>query len=918
MNEMKQKLIVVVMFLLVGLGTTFAQPGFLNGKIIDKKTGEELVGAAIVVDGTAIGSITDFNGEYKMPPLEAGTYKIRVQYISYDPQVFEAVVIKGGEETVLNIQLSSATMNLKEVQVNARVNRESENILLLQQRKAVLAHQSIGAQEISRKGISDAEGAVAKVSGVSKQEGEKNVFVRGLGDRYNATTLNGFPIPSEDPEYKNISLDFFSSDLIKVIGVDKVFGAQSAGDVAGAQINISSKELVGDGDLKLSISGKANTQSISEQGFMVADGVNNFGLGVNTKSPSSSTSEVSYSFGNSLDAESQDLQVGKGLGISGGKSFDFNNNKLRFYFVGGLSQDFNFYDGTTRKTTTSGIISSEFNTKKYNREYSHIGMANVNLQLVKTNLAYNGLLIHTTEQTVRDDWGYDSDKFQSTDDYDNKGLKIRQQVYLNTLLVNQLLVNHKFNNRIMADAGVAYNSVVGNEPDRRVNNLYVSDEVDDDYYLTCLKGSGNQHRYFGKLEESDLNGNLKLTYKITDDEDNISDVELGYKGRFLSDEYNSNSWDNSYYNSNSIKMNELSLDDLFNNENFLAGDFKNEEYSISQYKVDKKIHSVYAIGNYQFGQDLFLNIGLRADKVDVEINYDVNDGAKEGSNSIDELYILPSLNVKYNVNDKHALRLGASKTYTLPQSKEIAPLLYEGAQWSTQGNQYVVPSTDYNVDLKWELYLTGGELISATAFGKIIQDPISRVEISSAGGFLSYANIAENATVYGLEFEARKNVFSTVNDASGNSNKLAAGVNLSYIYTHADLYESAEGVALNFTYSESELEGAAPIIANADLTYNFRNEKKEFVASIVGNYISERIYSVGVGSYEDVMNSSVFTVDFVSSYKVNKHVGISLKAKNLTDPKYNLTRKASTGSSDVVLSEYQKGISLSLGLSYKF
>ena len=65
------------------------------------------------------------------------------------------------------------------------------------------------------------------MAGVSKQEGVKNVFVRGLGDRYNATTFNGFPIPSEDPEYKNISLDFFSTDIIQTVGVNKAFNAEA-------------------------------------------------------------------------------------------------------------------------------------------------------------------------------------------------------------------------------------------------------------------------------------------------------------------------------------------------------------------------------------------------------------------------------------------------------------------------------------------------------------------------------------------------------------------------------------------------------------------------------------------------------------------------------------------------------------------
>ena len=92
-----------------------------------------------------------------------------------------------------------------------------------------------------------------KFRGISKQEGVKNVFVRGLGDRYNLTTLNRFPIPSEDPEYKNIALDFFSTDIIQSVDVNKTFGGTMASDVAGAGINISSKELVGRSELSFGV-----------------------------------------------------------------------------------------------------------------------------------------------------------------------------------------------------------------------------------------------------------------------------------------------------------------------------------------------------------------------------------------------------------------------------------------------------------------------------------------------------------------------------------------------------------------------------------------------------------------------------------------------------------------------------------------
>ncbi len=917
MDQMRQKLFVVLLMLFVSLGTTIAQQGFLKGKITDKKTGEELVGAAVVVDGTTIGTITDFMGDYTMPPLEAGTYTIRVQYISYDPQVFNNIVIKAGHETALNVQLNYATMDIEEVQVKAKANRESENMLLMDQKKAVVATQAIGAQELSRKGVSDAEGAVTKVSGISKQEGVKNVFVRGLGDRFNSTTLNGFPVPSEDPEYKNISLDFFESDIIKSVDVKKVFNGGMNGDVGGAQININSKELVGDSEFNIDLSTSINSETYDKD-FFVTDGVNSLGFAQNTNSPKSG---ATYAFKNSLDPASQSSQIGKGIGLSGGKRFEIgkNNNPLSLYLIGKYSNDFDYRKGVTRQTTTNGTVYRDQNTEEYTKTWLHFATANVNYTFKKYNLSYNFLSIHTAKQELRDDFGKDGNPFNNNEENDNFGLVRRQQNNDNLLLVNQLLINRNFSSRISAEAGVAYNYINGKEPDRRVNYLtYLGGDM-----LEPLRGTGNQHRYFGDLKEKDINAIAKVNYKLTDDNEDISSIEFGYRGRFLKDDYIASSWDNSWLKQDMpvLSLENLSLDEIFNQEGLAAGNFSNNNYKTYQYTVDKTIHILYAEFNYQFSDKLILNLGLKADDVHIGLDYDLDlsDQNPAKSNAIDELFVLPSLNLKYSLNQKHAIRLGASKTYTLPQSKEISPMLYEGSQWSSQGNVGIVPSTNYNVDIKWDFYLTSGELISATAFVKLIEDPISKVEIPAANGYQSYANIAKEATIGGVEIEIRKKLLTLGADLQ---NKLTTGINFSYIKTGINLSEKSGNLPLEFTNDKSELEGASPILINADLSYRYIKNDFEINSALVMNYFSDRIYSIGVGGdygYNDVEENGLATLDFVSSFKLKKHWKLGVKAKNLLDPEFKLTRKPSNADSDpVVLKSFEKGISLSLGLTYQF
>lgn len=891
---------------------SFAQKGALKGLVTDQKTKEPLVGATIMLEGTTKGIITDFDGIYELKNIDPGTYTVRCSFISYETKSFPNIVVKAGQTVELNVALGESTVEIGDVKVVAKANRESESMLLVEQKNAVLATQAIGAQEISRKGASDAESAVTKVSGISKQEGVKNVFVRGLGDRYNFTTLNGFPITSEDPEYKNISLDFFSSDIIKAIGVKKVFNSSSTGDVGGAVIDISSKELMGDKEFNLDVSSKVNSRSVTAD-FLVPSGVSALGFGENTSSPSR---QDSYDFKNSLDPSSQNFQMGKSFGLSGGKRLDINNNPLSFYVIGNFSNDFKYSDGVTRETITNGTVFRDQNTKEYARESSHLGMANVNYQFNKNTLSYNLLVIHTAKEGLRKDYGLNTEVFQEA--VDNAGLVLRQQNNINTLLVNQLDFKKEINKQLSANIGVAYNLTNGKEPDRRVN--YFTYEGNN--MISPLRGSGRQHRYFSELKENDLNAIAKVTYKFSDDPDNKTSIDIGYKGRFLHDDFTSNAWDNSRTQSTLPKLNldKFSLDSIFNQAEFAAGHFRNHEYNVSTYKVDKMIHSAFAELNYQINTNFILNFGLNADIINLKVNYDVNDGSKTDSHSLDRTYLLPNLNLKYNLSEKNTLRFGASRTYTLPQSKEISPLLYEGPQWSSQGNPDLVPSVNYNVDLKWDFYPSNSELVSLTVFGKLIQDPLSKVEVNSAGGFLSYANIADDAKLGGVEVEIRKNLFSVTNEDKGIRNNLSTGINFSYLTTGIKTQgKTGTSIPLNFTNEKTKLEGASPVIANGDLSYNYRRDDFEITASMVANYVSTHIYSIGVNGFNDINEKSVTTLDFVSSVKMNKHWGISLKAKNLLDPEYQLTREpSSAGAKEIVLRSYKKGIGCSFGLSYHF
>src|SRR5690606_40235154 len=132
----------------------------------------------------------------------------------------------------------------------------------------------------------------------------------------------------------------------------------------------------------------------------------------------------------------------------------------------------------------------------------------------------------------------------------------------------------------------------------------------------------------------------------------------------------------------------------------------NESYP-SSYVVTKKNHAAYISASYQVTKKLSGIVGFKYDYVDMTVAYDVP--GRKGQDSINSPFYLPSVNLKYDINDKNSLRFGASKTYTLPQAKEISPYQYVNISFTSEGNPNINYSDNYNLDWKWDYYLSPSE-----------------------------------------------------------------------------------------------------------------------------------------------------------------------------------------------------------------
>ncbi len=884
---------------LFALAITASASAFtIKGSVIDKLTHEPLIGATVIVKGTTRGVTTNLEGQFEIE-LGGESQTLSFAYISYTTQ--DMSIESKADQEFIEVEMESDNQLINAVTVSTQVVRQSEYAAMADQKNSLFATQVVGVKELSRKGVGDAEGAVMKVSGVSKSEGVKNIFVRGLGDRYNATTLNGLPIPSEDPEYKNISLDFFSTDIIESVIVNKAFYAQGVSDAGGANLNITSNQLSSDGELSISVSGGVNAQTLGAD-LLVMDGVNGFGFANNTK-PSDAAG--SYDFANRLSPSSAGSEFDRSIAVSGGKRFEVAGNPLTLYMVATYDRDASYTDEISRSTTATNTIyrDQEASTSQINTSY--LGLANLNYSIGdKHRLDYNFMYVHNNSQSVGVYDGFNSE-YENWGGYESlNGVLTRQQTNDNSLYINQILSKWSIAPRLKLDVAGSYNYVVGLEPDRRIN---IYGEEEDGSYTPARSEDINQ-RFFSELKEGDANAQAAVTYSLSSEEGNKSALKVGYTGRFVETDFAAEQYNQPVIKQVSVDGSDLAMDDFFNAENLADGYFTILTSS-NEYQVSKSIHSAYADLTYEITDRFTANVGVKYDIVDIEVTANLNGITEEGGLD-NEAYFLPSMNLRYDLSEKHSLRLSASQTYTLPQAKELSPYQYVGVNFNSEGNPDLKPSDNYNVDLKWDWYISRGELLSITGFYKYIANPISRTEINSAGGFLSYQNVADSATAAGVEVEFRKDLY-THKLGDGKSNKLSWGVNGSYIYTYAEVVFATDPTG-------SQLEGAAPIIANTDLSFSMIRGKKTFTNTVVFNYVSDKVYTIGTGGYNDIIENSISTLDFVSTAKLSDKLSLSLKAKNLLNPEYALSRESNSSSDVVILSQYTKGIDISLGLSYNF
>lgn len=891
----------------------FSQNGNVKGNVKDSKTGEALIGASVYVEGTTIGTVTDFDGNYILNNIPTGNVNIKCSFISYQTASKNNITIKNKTVAVVNFTLGESTVKLNDVKVVAKANRESEVVLLIDQKKAIGIQQSIGAQELASQGVSDAATAASKISGVTKNENSGDVYIRGLGDRYLSSTMNGLPIPSDDVENKNIDLNLFSTDIIKNISINKTFAVDNFADQSSGNVNISSKTF--SDRIAIRLTAKSNTNILKSGIF------NNFKSTQNSKSLNfgfynKNQNKLSAVQNQSWNTQKRDFPLGYDFSLVYGKKVKLFKNDFSFFASLSLENEANYQKGIYKKYRSNVLDQSFSDVENFQTKVSTNALVNLNYQLNENHsFNINSVWIHKTKDQLYEQ-GRNGKAYVFDQDPQEDGAFVRDQNTKETnLIISQLLGSHRINDRLKSNWAIAYNQVKAEEPNRIRNEVNI---LDKNTVQFAHVGDFQQRKSSQNIKDSEINGYLKNEFQWIDQ--NSKNLKLNIGGNFRSKKRDFNSL---FIGVRAKGIQVVSIDNL--DEALLNTNLYNSKQLIIRernpdlYDAKLKVYAGYISSDFQLNK-FSGNIGFRYENNEIEVNWDVaNYVGRTGNISNQYGNILPSLQLKYQFNEKNTFRFSGSKTITLPEFKELAPFEYVSPTGRvTKGNPDLKNSENYNFDLKWEFFPSAKQLISASAFYKIINDPINLAQSRGSSGNFIYENTGKKADVYGLELEGRFHLLKAKNSEEPEINLI---LNTTKMWFKQDLLKE-------FQYNnktESDLQGASDFIVNGTVSFS-TNKKNNLKLAISGNYSSDKI--LALGSPEDFSNSGTLfnseiiekgfvKLDFVLSKKLSKRFAIKLAAKNLLNPKIEQTQKIKPLSGKAfneVVNSYKKGVDLSCTL----
>jgi len=902
------------------------------GRVLDEKTAEPIAVAQVSIPSLGVGGLSDLDGRYTIFNVPPGTYDIVVEVLGYAPKTITGVVVEASKIRTLNISVPPEAIALEGITVS--VEREEGNAakLLDDRRKSDAVEDAVGVEDISRQPDSDAADVAKRVTGVTVSQG-KYVYVRGLGERYSQTQLNGSPLPSPEPDKEVVPLDIFPAQFLETLTTQKTYTPDLEADFSGGSVKIQTKEFFDRPFLTVGLLFGANTQSqLSSNNFLSYSGGGTDFLGIDDGTRALPPEVPGGLTGDRLPENPEARQelgmvlprqftptdnsppINFGIGIAGGTRASLFGNELGI--LAGVKYKQNWVvrvDEIERKWRTDAFdpdIPEE--RRAANVDYTfNSGVRAVNIGAI-ANLTYkigasNKIAVQSMFTRVGDD---EARTFFGDNREDIGGFVVADRLRMITrqMLWGQVLGEHRLPWDSRLEWRVTAASANRDEPGMR-ESLYMRSFADADTVTPLLEQRGESGRYFySDLTDDDLSGGLSWRVPFNVWSSLPAAVKVGAQARNRERDFAARRFNWLFQGGITENIDEALTDSTIVGFRQNPEDFQINEIVEpgDQYQAEDRRRAAFGMVELPITSWFRTIVGARYETYRLQLTSrdelltDISDG---GNGYVEDL--LPSINVIFGLNERMNLRLAYSRTLDRPEFRELAPFQFTEATSLRQiiGNPGLGVAKIWNADLRWDFFTRPGEVLSFSAFYKNFEDPIEQVFLAAASAAYSFQN-ADNGRLYGFEFEMRQRL-----------DKLTSALNTFSFIGNVMLAKSEVNVieqgAFIPTNEIRPMEGQAPWTLNLGLLYSHPMGSTE--VGLYFNTMGRRVTAAGGSGVPDIYEASRNQLDFSIVRWFGKS-RLKFRAMNLLNSPFRFEQ--SNNGITLLQREYKIGATFELGYSY--
>lgn len=807
----------------------------------------------------------------------------------------------------------------------------------------------LSTEDIARSGEGDIAGALTRVTGLSVV-GNGFVFVRGLGDRYSSSLLNGLPLPSPEPLRRVVPLDLFPTNIIASALVQKSYSANYPGEFGGGAINLTTRAAPRDSFFQIEGSVGFDTVTTSELGYVHDGGSTDvFGYDDGERSVPGFI-KTAGATGVSITDPAQLIQLSNApttlamqnnhipanwsAETSFGTSIDVGSVRIGVIGSGGLS---NSWQTRAQKQQVAigvdGGLASDFNAVTTDNRIIANGLLGIGIETGEHRVRFTNVYIHDTlKQTILGRG--DEENFGIPGQYGVPSFATQNTNWFERQLFTSQVVAELDFGDLDVDLRGAYANTKRKAPYERAFR-YIWDPVVDDY-TNSLSTPSAATIAFSDLNEDLWTGAADLSYTLN----TARPITLSAGYAYSDTNRSSYRYFFRFVGPNNGPVNQA-VSQL--RPDYLLSDYTIQTYGITlrnestgtgaaAYDASLKVHAGYGQVEAELLDGVRASVGVRYETAKQLV---LPTGAVTGTN-LDNDYWLPAATLTWNFAQDMQLRLHGSKTIARPQFRELAPQVYQDFESNRQfiGNPFLIDSELYNAEARYEWFFARDQRLTLAGFFKKIENPIEAVAFVAAGSTslqTGFSN-APSAKLYGAEIEAQKYIpLDTLGGGFFATKRLVLIGN--YTFTKSEIESGDELVPspiLGAPPVQSSLlfDDGAPLVGQSDHLVNFQIgfEDTESLSqlTVLFNYASERVTNRGPVvegvRLPDIVEKPGLRIDLVARQGfelAGAEFELKFEGRNLTKTRY---QEYQTFPNDVRVdtNTYNLGRVFTVGLSAKF